>query len=149
MSALSLKPDGSQGVSGTFPVASTSLPGVYTIRVRQGSLLHDFPVVVVPSRSDSLSVAILPTAEAQTGSTGITYTVSVLGTNGNPASAALITATLRIEGDTWASSPVTATTDANGMAVLSLPLPSWFDRLQRTWYLPARRSRLGRLAGQR
>jgi hypothetical protein len=128
VAALSLKPDGSQGVSGTFPVASTSLPGVYTIRVRQGSLSHDFPVDVLPSRSDSLSVAILPTAEAQTSSTGITYTVSVLGANGNPASATLITATLRIEGDTWASLPVTATTDANGMAVLSLPLPSWFDR---------------------
>ena len=128
VSTLSLKPDGSQGVSGTFPVASTSLPGVYTIRLRQGSLSHDFPVAVLPSRSDSLSVAILPTAEAQTGSADITYTVSVLGTNGNPASAALITATLRIEGDKWASSPVTATTDTNGMAVLSLPLPPWFDR---------------------
>lgn len=128
VSALSLKPDGSQGVSGTFPVASTSLPGTYTIRVRQGSLSHDFPVAVLPARSDSLSVAILPTFEAQTGSAGITYTVSVLGTNGNPASAALITTTLRIEGDTWASSPVTATTDANGIAVLSLSLPSWFDR---------------------
>ena len=52
VSALSLKPDGLQGVSGTFPVASTSLPGIYTIRVRQGALSHDFPVSVLPSRSE-------------------------------------------------------------------------------------------------
>jgi hypothetical protein len=128
VSSLSLKPDDARGVSGTFPVASTALPGIYTIRVRQGSLLHDFPVSVLPGHSDSLSVAILPTAEPQTGSTSITYTVSVLGPNGSPASSALITATLRISGDSWAGSPVTATTGPDGLAVLSLPLPSWFDR---------------------
>jgi hypothetical protein len=73
-------------------------------------------------------VAILPTAEPQTNSASITYTVSVLGTNGNPAAGALITGTLGIVGDQWASTPVTATTDSSGASVLSLSLPSWFDR---------------------
>lgn len=127
VSTLSLKPDSSGGVSGLFTLASSALPGSYTIRMIWGDASHDFPLDVLPSDVDTLSVAVLPAA-ADSEATTITRTVSVLGPTGRPQAGALITGTLGILGDPWTSTPVTVTANNAGIATFVLPLPGWLAR---------------------
>ncbi|MBF6613990.1 MAG: Ig-like domain-containing protein [Chloroflexi bacterium] len=125
VSELKLKPDSVGGVSGLFTLSPELRPGLYTIRVRASGGQRDFPLQVTPLSTDTLSVYLAPGPATWDGSTSITRTVSVLGANGEPASGALLTATLGIDGDSWASTPVVATTDSNGRASISLALPAW------------------------
>ncbi|MEO8287723.1 MAG: Ig-like domain-containing protein [Chloroflexota bacterium] len=125
---LNLKPDSVGGISGLFPISPDAEPGVYTINVRSGGQKYDFDVTVLPVQRDTLSVYIVPSAETEIGDTTITRTVSVLGESGEPVAGALVTGTLGIPGDSWVSDPVTATTDADGRALIVSPLPDWFTR---------------------
>ncbi len=125
VSELNLKPDSVGGVSGLFTLSPDLRPGLYTIRVRASGGQRDFLLQVTPLSTDTLSVYLAPGPSAWDGSMSITRTVSVLGTNGEPASGALFTATLGIQGDSWASTPVVAATDGQGRASISLPLPAW------------------------
>ena len=60
VSSLSLKSDTSGAISGLFSLAPTVLPGTWTIHIRSGDAGRDFPLTVVPSSTDTLSVAVLP-----------------------------------------------------------------------------------------
>jgi len=122
---LTLKSDGVGGVSGMFMLSSDAEPGTYTIRARSGSATHDFPLAVVASPQDTLSVYIVPSADATYTSTAITRTVSVLGPSGEPAVGVLVTATLAIRGDSWTSRPVTSVTGDDGRATFVVPMPDW------------------------
>ncbi|HEX8218339.1 MAG TPA: Ig-like domain-containing protein [Chloroflexia bacterium] len=126
LSSLTLRPDGVGGVAGNFTLSPRARPGTYSLQVQANGAQHSFPVQVVQPRNDTLSVYIAPARE-YTSPTGlaITRTVSVLGDGGRAANGATITATLGIEGDSWASEPVSATVDASGRATFSLPLPGW------------------------
>ncbi len=125
VSVLTLKPDNAGGVSGSFELSPDVQPGQYAIRVRLGDSQRDFPVQVEAAPTDTLGVYIAPDLSEAAGAPAITRTVSVLGPRGEPSEGALITATLRILGDSWASQPVTATTGSDGRATIVSPLPTW------------------------
>jgi hypothetical protein len=127
VASLTLKPDSVGAVGGVFPLAEAAQAGQYTVRVRAGASQHDFPLRVVERAEEGLSVYVVP-GRSEVGDTAITRTVSVLGTAGIPAAGAVVTASLVIAGDAWASQPVTGTTDADGRATLVAPLPGWFAR---------------------
>jgi len=126
ISLLKLKPDSTGGAGGVFNLSPDLLPGLYTLRVSSGTAVRDFPLNVAAHSNDDLSVSIVPNIDLQTGQTStLTRTVSIIGPGGAPAVGAIITATLRIEGDNWTSQAVKATTDAQGRARVTLPLPDW------------------------
>jgi tetratricopeptide (TPR) repeat protein len=129
VSSLSLKPDASGGVGGLFTLASSALPGKYTVRVRWADASQDFPLDVLSPDRDALSVAVLP-SEEDAASASITRTVSVLGPAGKPQASAIVTGTLGILGDLWTSEPVVATTNGAGMVTFAMPLPGWADRFK-------------------
>src|SRR5205823_6706723 len=84
VSVLNLKPDSAGGVSGLFEIAPSVQPGQYTVRVKAGDAWRDFPLEVLPTSSDTLSVFIAPPArtpseDKASESQAITRTVSVLG----------------------------------------------------------------------
>jgi hypothetical protein len=124
ISSLTLKPDSVGGINGLFQLSPDLKPGAYFLRVRAASAQRDFPIQVVAPTSDTLSVYIAPSV-AQPSATAITHTISVLGPSGQLESGAILTATLRIEGDNWVSTPVTATTNDDDRATIVYPLPSW------------------------
>jgi hypothetical protein len=125
VAALTLKPDSVGGVSGLFSLAPGLQPGQYALRLVAGGRTRDFPLSVQAPRQESLSVYIAPGREEMFGAQVVTRTVSLLGPAGQPAVSALVTATLRIVGDAWTSSPVLATTDSSGQATIAVPLPAW------------------------
>jgi hypothetical protein len=121
LSSLTLKPDDVGGASGLFNLPGDLRPGEYALRVISGRDERLFPLYVKSRKNDTLSVYIVPAPPEDV----ITRTVSVLGPGGVLASGANLTVTLGITGDVWASEPVTATTNADGKAVVVLPLPAW------------------------
>lgn len=127
IATLNLKPDAVGGVNGSFRLASSLAPGKYLVRARAGGEQRDFPLIVQPRPSGSLSIYILPAASVSSvnDTPAVTRTVSILGPQGEPAVGALVTATLQITGDTWTSQSVTAVADRNGRATLTIPLPGW------------------------
>ena len=129
VSSLSLKPDASGGVGGLFTLASSALPGRYTVRVRWADAVQDFPLDVLSPDRDALSVAVLP-SEEDGASAVVTRTVSVLGPAGKPQASAIVTGTLGILGDPWTSEPVVATTNGAGVVTFAMSLPGWFDRFK-------------------
>ncbi len=145
VSNLNLKPDSVGGISGVFTLDPTTLPGTYTIRVRWGNALHDFPILVLSTDLDTLSVAVLPSGEEE-GAT-ITRTVSVLGPMGRPQAGAVVTGTLGILGDAWSSNLVIATTNGDGLATFVMPLPDWFARFNEPGLFFRAEASSGDLAG--
>lgn len=129
VSVLTLKPDTVGGVSGTFDLAPDALPGRWILRATVGTAHRDFPVQVNPTGNETLAVRVLqlatPSDPFESAGQTVTCTIGVLTQHGEPAPSALLTGTLRIRGDAWASAPVTATTGPDGRATISLPLPTW------------------------
>lgn len=126
LSSLHLRPDTAGGVGGMFTLSPHARPGNYSVQVEADGRRRSFPVQVIAEAKEALSVYIVPTQEyTPSADLTLTRTVSVLTEGGQPAAGAAITGTLRIEGDTWASMPVAATTDRNGRATLTMLLPSW------------------------
>lgn len=129
LSTLVLKPDSAGGVGGIFAISPQISPGTYLLTVQEGQASRDFPLIVTAPRSDSLNLAILPSADYTVSNPlALTRTVSVLDDAGLAAAGTTLTATLGITGDDWASQPVTATADSDGQAVFAVPLPAWAAR---------------------
>ncbi|MEO6457781.1 MAG: Ig-like domain-containing protein [Chloroflexia bacterium] len=126
LSLLKLKPDSAGGAGGLFSLSPDLLPGLYTLRVSSGTATRDFPLNLEALSKDDLSVYIVPGTDLQTAQTStLTRTVSIIGPGGAPAVGAVITATLRIQGDNWTSQAVETITDAQGRASVTLRLPDW------------------------
>jgi hypothetical protein len=126
LSSLKLRPDSVGGVAGIFTLSPHVRPGTYGLEVQANGAQRSFPLRVAEPQNDTLSVYIAPAQEYTAPAVlAITRTVSVLAAAGQPARGALVTAKLGIEGDSWASEPVSATVDGNGRAIFSLPLPAW------------------------
>ncbi len=122
IASLTLKPDSVGGIGGLFSLARDALPGTYLLRITSGGAHRDFSIPVEAAHNDGLSVSFAP-GLLETSSTEVTGTVSLLDPRGDPVFG-IVTATLRMQGDTWASRPVTATALA-GEAIFTLPLPAW------------------------
>ena len=127
VSTLTLKPDVVGGVTGLFWNLAQ-----HTNRVtrRSGWLWtkswRDFAVKVLPAeqvRSQRLHYSSGRCCDKRAGHD--LYGSACFGPDGQPASGAVVTATMRIAGDAWASLPVNATTDVDGHATVTLPVPGW------------------------
>jgi hypothetical protein len=128
LTTLELTTDEVGGAVGSIALPRSAQDAEYTIRVQSDGEHKDFPVSVEVPRPDTLSVYVVPALPEVAGTERITRMVSVLGPEGEPVTAALVTATLGISGDNWISEPVTATTDGAGRATFVATLPKWATR---------------------